>query len=322
MSVILAYELRLTVLIEKALGRWRMRNKRNPLSVALSLLALLILMPIGVLGQDTDDKIKRLEELEARIDAKLKRLEELEARLEARLEMRPQTVAVQTPGGAAVGADGIPGMPPGAAPLSVAGAAAARPSDGKDLEARVKRLEEESIHQVSFRAGFTNLNRAGQSAVFTGGKNDTRGWNAGTVIGVKLINDPFFNNPLFGEVSLDYSRIEGNTKFALGKSGNQSLFRVSVGPKYRFDNLGELSPSLWRIRPWIYPIGLSFIVNSPPSDSAAYLSVGGTTGWGIEYLLQRHLSVGLGVNYNFYDKTSNRINTSHLSVQPYFALNF
>lgn len=299
--------------------------QKRSVQTGFILFTFLVFMTVPALAEDTDAKIKRLEEVEARIDAKIRKLEEMEARLDAKL----QPVATQTPALVGVSADGVRGMPLGAASASVAGTAAARPSAGSDLEARVRRLEEESIHQVSFRAGFTNLNRAAESAgLFTGKKNDTRGWNAGTVIGVKLLNDPFFDNPLLGEVSLDFSRIEGKTKqnstlTAIGgKGGNQTLFRVSVGPKYRLDHLGQFSPYLSRIRPWIYPIGLSFLVNSPPSDSSSYLTVGGSTGWGIEYLLHKNLSFGMGLNYNFYDKTSNRIETNHLSVQPYVAVNF
>ena len=267
-------------------------------------LAVLLLIFLAMSGpavaQNIDAKIKRLEDLEARIDAKIKKLEEMEAKLDVRL----QRASAPAPGVQRAIADGTDGMPAAGA-ASVAGAAAAAHAGH----------EGDSIHQVIFRGGYTHLDRPAQSAIFTGSKNDTDGWNVGAVIGVKLIRDPFFNNPIFGEVSLDFSRITGNTQFLLGKSGKQSLFRVSVAPKYRIEDFGK-------IQPWITPIGLSFLVNSPPSDSAAYLTVGGTTGAGIEYLLHRNLSVGLGVNYNFYDKTSNRISTNHLSVTPYVGVNF
>jgi len=279
-------------------------------------------------SQDVDARIQKLEQLEARVDAKLKRLESLEARLEARLETGVQPVAARSESVVGPSENGMRGMPGGTVSAS-ASAGAARGSDGRDLEGRVKRLEEESIHQVMFRGGFTHLNRAAESSGgalggFTGPKNDTDGWNVGAVIGVKLLRDPFFDNPVMGEVSLDFSRISGNTTplSGLQKSGNQSLFRVAVAPKYRFDNLGELSPALSRIRPWITPSGLSFLVNSTPSASVNYLTVGGTTGAGIEYLLHERLSVGLGVTYNFYDKTANRISTNHLTVGPYVGINY
>jgi hypothetical protein len=252
-----------------------------------------------------DAKIKRLEDIEARIDAKLQKLEEMEARIETRLQ--PVSAPAPDVVGAAAG-----GMPHGMPSARVTGAAA---TNGKELEARVRHLEEESLHQVIIRGGWTHLNSAAQSAVFTGPKSDKDGWNIGTTIGILLFRDPWFDNSVLGEVALDFTQVEGNTQFALGKSGKQSLFRVNVAPKYRLDTLGAL-------RPWIAPIGISFLVNSPPSDSAAYLTVGGTTGAGVEYVVHRNVSVGVGMNYNFYEKSSNQIDTNHLSITPYVALNY
>jgi hypothetical protein len=290
------------------------------------LLVFLTVFPEGVMAEDKnmdmDGNIKRLEALEARVDAKIRKLEEMEARLEAKF----QPVAARTESVAGSNENGIKGRHGTVSASAASGAAATR---GSDLEARVKHLEEESIHQVMFRGGFTHLNRPAESAGgalggFTGPKNDTDGWNVGAVIGVKLLRDPFLDNPVMGEVSLDFSRISGSTTplSGLQKSGNQSLFRVAVTPKYRFDNLGDFSPALSRIRPWLTPIGLSFLVNSPPSTSANYLTVGGTTGGGLEYLLHERLSVGLGLTYNFYDKTANRISTNHLTVGPYVGINY
>lgn len=311
------------------------RLTRAFLLAGLFLLAFLNVFPREILAQDKDQdvdaKLKRLEELEARVDAKLKRLETLETRLEARLETGVQPIAARSGSESVAGSsvNGAQGVHATAIAASAAAGASTRPAAGSDLEARVNRLEEESIHQVIFRGGFMNLNRAAKSSGgilggFTGPKNDTKGWTVGSVIGVKLMRDPFFDNPLFGEVSLDYSRIQGKTVplSGLQKNGNQSFFRVSVAPKYTIANLGDFSPALRNIHPWITPIGLSFLVNSPPSDSAAYLTVGGTTGAGLEYLLYRKLSLGLGVNYNFYDRSSNRLPSNHLSVTPYVGVNF
>jgi opacity protein-like surface antigen len=274
------------------------------------LLIISSVWPNGATAQDIDAKIKKLEEIEARVDAKLKKLESLEARLEARLEAGVQPAAL---------ASGSPtysnGNGSGAAAIGMASAAAAG-------GASAGHSEHESIHQVIFRGGYTRLDSAAQSAIFTGPKNDRNGWNVGAVVGVKLMKDPIWNNMLMGEVSLDYNRIAGSTKFVLGARGHQSLFRVSVTPKYRFENLGELSPSLARFHPWITPIGLSFLVNSPPSQSAAYLTVGGTTGAGIEYLLHDRLSLGLGVTYNFYSRESNNLSTNHFTLGPYVGINF
>ena len=280
--------------------------------IVFSMLAFLGLMSHETIAQDMDAKIKKLEEIEARIDAKLKKLEEMEGRIDAKF----QAVAAPAPSVAGVAGEGMPrGMPS----TTVAGAAA---KNGKDLEARVRSLEEESLHQVIIRGGWTHLDRAAESkggglAGFTGPKNDKDGWNLGTTIGVMLFKDPWFDNAVLGEVALDYTQINGSTTVlgGLQRSGKQSLFRVNVAPKYRLDSLGAL-------RPWITPIGISFLVNCPPSDSASYLTVGGTTGFGVEYVVHRNVSLGVGFNYNFYEKSSNRLSTNHLSITPYIALNY
>ena len=134
---------------------------------------------------------------------------------------------------------------------------------------------------------------------------------------IPLMKDPFFNNTLLGQISMDFSGINGRTTRLLGAgdAGRQSLYKIAVSTKYRIDTLGN-------IRPWLIPIGLSFLVNSPPSQSAAYLTVGGTTGFGVEYVLAERFSLGAAFSYNFYSESLNRANTNHLSVGPYVGINF
>jgi len=98
---------------------------------------------------------------------------------------------------------------------------------------------------------------------------------------------------------MDFSGINGRTTFAItGEGGKQSLYKIAVSPKYRFDNLGNF-------RPWILPIGLSFLVSSPPSNSVSYLTVGGTTGAGLEYVLLNRIALGMAASYNFYSEDRN-----------------
>jgi hypothetical protein len=138
----------------------------------------------------------------------------------------------------------------------------------------------------------------------------------GAALDIPLLKEPWFNNTLLGQISMDFSGINGRTTFSItGERGKQSLYKIAVSPKYRIDTLGDFHP-------WIIPIGLSFLVSSPPSNSVSYLTVGGTTGAGIEYVLLKRIALGLALSYNFYSEDRNRIDTDHLSVGPYLGINF
>jgi len=271
----------------------------------MAVLSLIFLAMSGTaLAQDINAKIKRLEELEARIDAKLRRLESLEARLESRLEMGIQPVAAQAQ---------IPVVANGhvAAAASIAMASAVAGGPGAPLQNGLWG------GQVSFRGGYTHLDSTEQSPLFSGSGTGRDGWMVGAALDIPLMKDPFFNNTLLGEISMDFSGINGRTTRLLGAgdAGRQALYKIAVSPKYRIDTWGN-------IRPWIIPIGLTFLVNSPPSESTAYLTVGGTTGFGVEYVLAERFSLGAAFSYNFYSESLNRANTNHLSVGPYVGINF
>ena len=276
----------------------------------LFLLAFLGLLPQGAMAQETDGKIKRLEALEARIDAKLKRLEDLEARLEARLETGIQPVAARSPGVAAASGNTMRRMP-----LAVPSASVQAVVPGQDWEYRGG--------QVSFRTGYTNMDSAARSATFTGGNTERGGFMAGGALDVPLMKDPWMNNTLLGQISVDFSGLDGSTAFAVtGAKGRQSLLKIAISPKYRFDNLGEYRPWLRNVRPWIIPIGIAFLLNTPPSEAVTYATVGGTTGFGVEYVLRERFALGLAFSYNFYDRGRNDIESNHLSVGPYVGINY
>lgn len=248
---------------------------------------------------DVDARIKTLQELEARLDAKLKRLDALEARLEARLDGPPQVVRAATTAPAYVN---------GAAPLAAAGAATATASGPAKADLWGG--------QVAFRGGYTHLDSPARSAVFTGNGTGQGGYMVGAALDIPLMKESWFGNTLLGQISMDFSGINGRTQFAIsGERGKQSLYKIAVSPKYRFDTLGDF-------RPWIIPIGLSFLVSSPPSNSVSYLTVGGTTGAGLEYVLLNRIALGLAASYNFYSEDRNRISTDHFSVGPYLGINF
>jgi hypothetical protein len=259
-----------------------MKTKSAKTFAAIFGLALLIasVYPAIAAQSDVDGRIKQLEAVESRLDAKIKRLEELESRADARLR----------------GAGGSAGT-------ATASATSAKPS-----------ADSQWGGQVSFRGGYTHLDKPAVSSVFTGPRSDRGGFLAGAALDIPLLKDPWFANSLLGQISMDYSGMSGRTKFALGGYGKQSLYKIAVSPKYRLDGFGE-------IRPWIVPIGLSFLVNSPPSNSAGYLTVGGTTGAGAEYVFLNRFALGAAFSYNFFSG-ANQIETNHFSVGPYLGINF
>ena len=272
--------------------------------LSASLMICLAFMPSQVPAQNIDAKIKSLEQLESRIDAKLKRLDELEARLEARLATTPQPVAARGPGGVPAGGNGQVSMPTG---IMTGSAAGAGPGGGGLWGG-----------QVAFRGGYAKLDGDGGSAFGTGGSN--QGWWVGGALDIPLMKDPFFNNTLLGQISLDVIGTGNKTSgiLDLDRTASQNLLKIAISPKYRIETLGA-------IRPWIIPIGLSFVLNSPPSSGVTYLDVGGTTGFGVEYVLPvlgNHLSLGLAFAYNFYPSDRNHLNTNNINVGPYVGINF
>ena len=291
--------------------------------IGFFLLAFSTILPHGVMAQaadrDIDAKIKRLEQLEAKVDVKLKKLESLEARLEARLEPEVQPVVARVQDTLASRGNGHGIASAGV--TSAATAAVASASAGGSVPGQDK---DQWGGQVSFRGGFTLLDSPARSGVFTGGGTNKGGYMAGGALDVPLMRDPWMDNPLLGQISVDFTGVDGKTTFAItGERGKQSLLKIAISPKYRIDNLGEFSPLLQNIRPWIIPIGMAFLLSSPPSDSVAYATIGGTVGAGIEYLLwQRRFSLGLASSYNFFSEDRNRIKTDHFSVGPYVGINF
>ncbi|MFQ5682248.1 MAG: hypothetical protein ACE5HC_03150 [Candidatus Binatia bacterium] len=275
------------------------------------LLAFLSLLPQGAMAQvqDAGTKIKRLEALEARVDAKLKKLEKLEARIEARLAARPQLVSTGRGTIVASTRDGHNGMP-----LAVPSALVSASIPGRD-----KKLWG---GQVSFRSGYTHLDGPAKSAFNTNGGKD--GWMVGAALDIPLLKDPWFNNTLVGQISMDFSGMRNKTSGILGLSsnGSQNLYKIAVSPKYRFDNLGEVAPWLRNVRPYLIPVGLAFQVNSPPSNGVTYLTVGGTSGAGVEYVLARQFSLGVAFSFNYFNKDRNQINVNNLQVGPYVGINF
>lgn len=182
--------------------------------------------------------------------------------------------------------------------------------------------------QVFYRFGQATLtdDRGGEIFTDTGGaagKNDDKN---GTVIGAGL-DIPLVKRgsaTLLGEVSVEYAKfsakkVRQTTSALLGGTADTevavSSLQVLIAPKLRFDTMGG------KVRPWVIPAGLAFIVNSPPSDDTTYLDIGYHIGAGVEYMIIDELSLGVDVRHTFAKGDANT-NTDYTSYSVYVGINF
>jgi opacity protein-like surface antigen len=189
--------------------------------------------------------------------------------------------------------------------------------------------------QVAFRGGYAHLDSGRGGEVFTdtlglaGENDDSDGFNVGASLDVPLLNDGF-GNTLLGDISLDYHQFSHKKVLqvtdvitdAVGATpapGAESKITVNemtiaVSPKYRLDSMGKL-------RPWVIPAGLAFLVSSPPSDDTTYLDVGMQFGAGAEYMLTDWLSAGADVRYTVGFGAAS-VENDVFTVGGYLGLNF
>lgn len=154
-------------------------------------------------------------------------------------------------------------------------------------------------------------------------RTDRDGWQVGAGLDLPVMK--IFDNPLLGQIMVEYGQTQKTTGAAPPISegrGLENMLTLVIAPKYRIDTLGSRWPSLAAIRPWIIPVGLTFDVNTPVNKALTNISIGGTTGVGIERLfLDNRLSVG--VDFRYYwgpDIPDERL--SRFTSGAYVGLNF
>ena len=192
--------------------------------------------------------------------------------------------------------------------------------------------------QVFFKGGYLRMDspRRNSLLTFQDDPNKKGGWQVGGGLDLPLLK--IFNNPLLGEIMVEYVQSQHTTgvgKAATAvdpqgqpgiivaeKRGLENILTVAIAPKYRIDTLGSIWPSLALIRPWIIPVGLTFNVNTPVSKAVTNISVGGVTGAGVERLFWNN-RVSLGVDFRYYwgpDIPDERL--SHFTTGGYVGINF
>lgn len=184
--------------------------------------------------------------------------------------------------------------------------------------------------QVFYRYGMASMSkdRGGQIFTDTGGattKNDGKsGWNLSAGLDIPMIKE-IGPGDLLGEIMVDYAHYSKNsvtqtTSVLTGGSAKSEItvsgLQVVVAPKYRVGTLLE-----GKLRPWVIPVGLAFLVNSPPSNDTTYLDIGYHVGAGVEYLLMKELSVGADYRMTFAAKEPG-LDGSNSSVDLYVGVNF
>lgn len=166
-------------------------------------------------------------------------------------------------------------------------------------------------NQVSFRGGWAGLvhDRGGQ--VFTdvnGANGTTNNGHGGYYIGGAL--DLLLTRDLWGlakdiwaqgEIGLEFKRFNSkdvrsatNALTGIGSPTSVvpvTMLTVDVAPKLRYGGND-------RFQPWIIPVGLDFVVISPPSNQTGYLDVGAQFGVGADYRVWKELKVGLDARYH------------------------
>ncbi|MCB9072274.1 MAG: outer membrane beta-barrel protein [Bdellovibrionaceae bacterium] len=184
--------------------------------------------------------------------------------------------------------------------------------------------------QVFYRGGFSSLkeSRGGQVFTDTGGANGLNdkknGWNIGAGLDLPMFTE-MGPGDLLGEVMVEYVRyskqeVRVATSALLSGSDNSrvtvSALNVLIAPKYKFSGFLD-----GKLRPWIIPVGLSFLVNSPPTNNTTYLDIGYHVGAGIEYAIIENLSLGLDyrATLSFHE---NDIDTSYSTFSFYAGINF
>ncbi len=175
--------------------------------------------------------------------------------------------------------------------------------------------EEGGGNQVFFRGGAAgmNSNRAGE--VFTdvysgagrsGRSNDsTAGYYVGGGLDLLMHKDflGIKGMSLLGEVGVEFKRWNSNTvnqavPTVAGATGPtvtdkviMTMLTVDIAPKLKFMEGSKF-------RPWVIPVGLDFLVISPPSNQSNYLDIGVQFGAGFEYNFWGPLNLGIDVRHH------------------------
>lgn len=189
-------------------------------------------------------------------------------------------------------------------------------------------------NQVFFRGAYSALttNRGGEiftDTLATGNANSSRGgWSMAAGLDLSMMEmEDMGGARVMGEIFAEFSQFSdqnvvnaANVAAGVGagtvRQVNVTSLNVTIAPKVRFDELGS-----GRIRPFVVPVGLAFLVNSPPSNTTSYLDLGLQFGAGVDVLVVDRISVGADLRYN-HSFDQSQTNNSYWSTGVYAGINF
>jgi len=223
------------------------------------------------------------------------------------------------------------------------------------FEERLERLEQSQPpaaqggatgNQVFFRGGgaFATSDRSNETFTdtfgFSGLNSGDTGYYVGAGLDLVLSKDVWgmmSNTTVLGEVGVEFRRfnsknvtqaVPSTCSLAFTGSGTTpnpcpvvtntkvqiTMLNVSIAPKIKFFE-GS------RLRPWIIPIGLDFIVISPPSNDTTYLDLGVQFAAGLEYRIYKAFHLGLDGRFHL---ASNQTDTTNNvgTVGSYVGIEF
>lgn len=198
--------------------------------------------------------------------------------------------------------------------------------------------EKETRGEVIFRGAYSLLSKDRGGQVFTdsasglgaGPSNDGKdGFGVAAALNLDMWKGEDMawmpgDATIVGEIFVEYSKFsnESVVQTASALLGNPTLhvvnvteLAVAVSPKVKFNSSCDLQP-------FIIPIGLAFLVNSPPTDNATYLDLGLVFAGGIDYKIHRLVSVGMDVRYTWSLGEAEMTDNSYLSAGGYVGVNF
>jgi hypothetical protein len=158
----------------------------------------------------------------------------------------------------------------------------------------------------------------------TGSKGHSDGWNFGAGVDFNLHDDLFGlmkGAEVLGELDLNYVDL-GTFQSAIlpgipTATATQSMLRISTSPKIKFMKGSKF-------RPWVIPVGFTFNIISPPSQSNTIteLKPGMNFGTGMDYNIWKSLYIGADVRYYLATSSLDGTNANGLTAGGQLGFGF